>query len=34
MSQVLDLQQLADDEIEAELPISLISFSVCDIKTD
>lgn len=33
MSQVLDLQQLADDEIEAELPISTFSFSVCDIHT-
>jgi hypothetical protein len=33
MSQVLDLQQLVDDEIEAELPISSISVAVCDIKT-
>lgn len=33
MSQVLELQQLADDEIEAELPLSTISVAYCDIRT-
>jgi hypothetical protein len=34
MSQVLDLQQLADDEIETELVASALSISMCGVKTE